>query len=46
MLRSAWEDGKNKYMNPSRAFDTLEVPDTVDDHMLITVYNMRVCWQY
>ena len=45
MLRRAWEDGKNKYMNPSRAFDTLEVPDTVDDHMLIRVYNMRVCWQ-
>lgn len=42
-LKRAWENGKNKYMNPSRAYDTLEVPSTVDDHMLITVYNMRVC---
>lgn len=41
-LRKAWEVGKNKYMNPDRAYDTLEIPKDVDDHMLITVYNMRV----
>ncbi|KAH9486398.1 putative ubiquitin carboxyl-terminal hydrolase 2 [Psilocybe cubensis] len=41
-LRKAWEVGKNKYMNPDRAYDTLEIPKDVDDHMLITVYNMRL----
>lgn len=41
-LRKAWEAGKNKYMNPDRAYDTLEIPKDVDDYMLITVYNMRV----
>ncbi|KAF8167496.1 hypothetical protein B0H34DRAFT_647132 [Crassisporium funariophilum] len=41
-LRRAWESGKNKYMNPIRAYETLEVPKDVDDHMLITVYNMRL----
>ena len=41
-LRKAWEAGKNKYMNPERAYNTLEIPKDVDDYMLITVYNMRV----
>lgn len=41
-LRSVWEDGKNKYMNPDRAYATLEVPKHTDETMLITVYNMRV----
>ncbi|KAF8973501.1 hypothetical protein BDZ97DRAFT_1648272 [Flammula alnicola] len=41
-LRRAWESGKNKYMNPDRAYDTLEIPKDVDDYMLITVYNMRL----
>ena len=41
-LRKAWEAGKNKYMNPDRAYNTLEIPKDVDDYMLITVYNMRV----
>ena len=42
-LRKTWEAGKNKYMNPDRAYNTLEIPKDVDDYMLITVYNMRVC---
>lgn len=42
-LRKSWEAGKNKYMNPERAYNTLEIPKDVDDYMLITVYNMRVC---
>jgi ubiquitin carboxyl-terminal hydrolase 25/28 len=41
-LRKAWDAGKNKYMNPDRAYNTLEIPKDVDDYMLITVYNMRV----
>ena len=42
-LRTAWDNGKNIYMNPEKAYDTLEVPKDVEDYMLITVYNMRVC---
>lgn len=41
-LRIAWENEKNRYMNPDKAYDTLEVPKDVEDYMLITVYNMRV----
>lgn len=41
-LRKIFENGKNKYMTPDRAYDTLEVPKDVDDFMLITVYNMRL----
>lgn len=41
-LRKIFENNKNKYMTPDRAYDTLEVPKDVDDPMLITVYNMRV----
>ncbi|RDB19324.1 putative ubiquitin carboxyl-terminal hydrolase 2 [Hypsizygus marmoreus] len=41
-LRKIWEAGKDRVMNPERAYDTLEVPKDVDDFMLITVYNMRM----
>lgn len=41
-LKKVWEAGKNKYMNPDRAYDTLEIPKDVDDHMLITVFTMRL----
>ena len=41
-LRTLWDSGKNIYMNPEKAYDTLEVPKDVEDYMLITVYNMRV----
>jgi ubiquitin carboxyl-terminal hydrolase 25/28 len=41
-LRKIWEDDENKYMNPDRAFNTLEIPKDVDEYMLITAYNMRV----
>lgn len=43
-LWKLWENGKNMYMNPDRAYSTLEVPKEFDDTMLITVYNMRVCF--
>jgi ubiquitin carboxyl-terminal hydrolase 25/28 len=41
-LWQLWENGKNTFMNPDRAYQTLEVPKEVDDNMLITVYSMRV----
>ncbi|KDR85578.1 hypothetical protein GALMADRAFT_53377 [Galerina marginata CBS 339.88] len=41
-LKRAWEMGKEKFMNPDRAYSTLEIPKDVDDYMLITVYNMRI----
>ncbi|KAF9486321.1 cysteine proteinase [Pholiota conissans] len=41
-LRRSWEIGKNYYMNPERAYSTLEIPKDVDDYMLITVYNLRL----
>lgn len=42
-LRKIWEMGKDKLMNPARAYDTLEVPNDVEDTMLITIFSMRVC---
>ena len=42
-LRKVWESGKERVMNPDKAYDTLEVPKDVDEMMLITVFNMRVC---
>lgn len=41
-LRKVWEGGKDRIMNPERAYDTLEVPKETDDLMLITVFNMRM----
>ena len=41
-LRKIWEAGKDKLMNPDRAYDTLEVPKDLDDSMLIPVFSMRV----
>jgi len=41
-LRNSWEAGKNKYMNPDKAYNTLGIPKDVDDYKLITVYNMRL----
>ncbi|KAJ3512278.1 hypothetical protein NLJ89_g3608 [Agrocybe chaxingu] len=41
-LRTVWDNGKNKFMNPDKAYDTLEVPKDVEDYMLITVYSMRL----
>ncbi|KAF9469591.1 hypothetical protein BDZ94DRAFT_1151478 [Collybia nuda] len=41
-LRGIWDSGKDKVMNPDRAYDTLEVPKDVDEFMLITIYNMRM----
>ncbi|TFK68265.1 cysteine proteinase [Pluteus cervinus] len=41
-LRRVWEFNKDKFMTPSRAYDTLEVPHDVDDSMLITIYQMRL----
>jgi ubiquitin carboxyl-terminal hydrolase 25/28 len=41
-LWKAWQAGKERVMNPDKAYDTLEVPKDVDDAMLITVFTMRV----
>lgn len=41
-LRKVWEAGKERVMNPGKAYDTLEVPKDVDDAMLITVFTMRI----
>jgi ubiquitin carboxyl-terminal hydrolase 25/28 len=41
-LRKVWETGRERVMNPERAYDVLEVPKDVDEMMLITVFNMRV----
>jgi ubiquitin carboxyl-terminal hydrolase 25/28 len=40
-LQRVWENGKRGIMSPERAYDTLEVPATVDEEMLITVFTMR-----
>lgn len=42
-LRAMWEAGKGKTMHPDRAYDVLEIPKEVDDNMLLTVFEMRVC---
>lgn len=42
-LREIWQTKKNSVMNPDRAYKVLEVPDAVDDNMLLTVFAMRVC---
>lgn len=36
------EDEAANGMTPDRAYQTLEIPQGVDDEMLITIYNMRV----
>lgn len=36
------EDEAMYGMTPEKAYQTLEVPQGVDDEMLITIYNMRV----
>ncbi|KAJ7897243.1 hypothetical protein B0H14DRAFT_2677490 [Mycena olivaceomarginata] len=41
-LQRVWENGKRGIMSPERAYDTLEVPATVDEEMLITVFTMRL----
>jgi len=41
-LKKVWEAGKERVMNPEKAYDILEVPKDVDDAMLITVFTMRV----
>jgi ubiquitin carboxyl-terminal hydrolase 25 len=42
-LRKLWEEGKGKTMTPDRAYDLLEVPKMVDEAMLLTVFQFRVC---
>lgn len=41
-LRKCWEASKDSLMTPDRAYQTLEVPQEVDDSMLITVFNLRL----
>lgn len=42
MMRKLWEDSFSKTMNPERAYSTLEIPQEVDDTMLLTVFSLRV----
>lgn len=42
-LRQIWQTKKNTLMSPDRAYKVLEIPESVDDNMLITVFAMRVC---
>lgn len=39
-LRKFWEEHKD-VMTPQRAYDTMEIPQDVDDQMIITVYSIR-----
>jgi len=41
-LWKAWDEENTFGMNPEKAYSTLEVPENVDEDMLITVYGMRV----
>ncbi|KAF9489022.1 cysteine proteinase [Pleurotus eryngii] len=41
-LHRIWEEKKDKLMDPSKAYDILEIPSGVDDTMLITVYTLRL----
>ncbi|KAG7452076.1 cysteine proteinase [Guyanagaster necrorhizus] len=41
-LRKCWEASKDSLMTPDRAYQTLEIPQEVDDSMLITVFSMRL----
>ncbi|THH27938.1 hypothetical protein EUX98_g6252 [Antrodiella citrinella] len=41
-LMETWKVEKGKGMSPDTAYSTLEVPQDVDEEMLITVYNFRV----
>lgn len=45
-LRQIWQTKKNTLMSPDRAYKVLEIPETVDDNMLITVFAMRVCCRF
>lgn len=42
-LRQVWQTKKHGLMSPDRAYKVLEIPESVDEHMLITVFAMRVC---
>lgn len=41
-LRKAYEAARDAFMNPARAYNTLEVPNDVDENMLLMIYAMRV----
>lgn len=41
-LWQIWQTKKNSMMSPDRAYKLLEIPENVDDHMLITVFSIRV----
>lgn len=41
-LMKAWDTEVTNAMTPDKAYDTLEVPLSVDEEMLIAVYTMRV----
>lgn len=41
-LRQVWQAKKLSLMSPDRAYKVLEVPENVDENMLITVFALRV----
>ncbi|KXN88948.1 putative ubiquitin carboxyl-terminal hydrolase 2 [Leucoagaricus sp. SymC.cos] len=41
-LRQIWQTKRSTMMSPDRAYKLLEIPETVDDNMLITVFSIRV----
>lgn len=42
-MHDLWRHELASGMTPEKAYQTLEVPQGMDDEMLITIYNMRVC---
>lgn len=41
-LMNRYEHARKNMMNPSKAYQALEVPEDVDEAMLLTIYSMRV----
>ncbi|EKM83956.1 hypothetical protein AGABI1DRAFT_67056 [Agaricus bisporus var. burnettii JB137-S8] len=41
-LRQVWQAKKLSLMSPDRAYKVLEVPENVDENMLITVFALRI----
>ncbi|KAJ8454785.1 hypothetical protein ONZ45_g19169 [Pleurotus djamor] len=41
-LHRLWEDKKDRLMDPAKAYSTIEVPNDVEDAMLITIFGIRI----
>lgn len=44
VLRRMWEESNLRAINPTRAYSTLEIPEDVEEAMLLTVFSLRVSW--